>query len=59
MNYQSLFEKYMETKNENDIEVPVSASIQVLEPDEKMLGKSGISEKEFDKMFEEIIKSKI
>jgi len=53
MNFESLFEKYMEA--ESKIETPISASIQVLEPN-KMLGKSGISEKEFDKMFEEILK---
>lgn len=58
MNYQSLFEKYMITKEEK-IEMPISASIQVLEPKKKMLGKSGISEEEFDKMFEEIIKGKV
>jgi len=53
MNFESLFEKYMEP--ESKIETPISASIQVLEPI-KMLGKSGISEEEFDKMFEHIIK---
>lgn len=60
MNNQDLFEKYLMTKNENKepIQTPISASIQVLEPN-KMLGKSGISEEEFDKMFEEILKTKI
>jgi hypothetical protein len=56
MDYQNLFEKYLIKKEENKkIQTPVSASIQVLEPN-KMLGKSGISEEEFDKMFEEILK---
>lgn len=46
-------------KNKNEaIQTPISASIQVLEP-KKMLGKSNISEEEFDKMFEEIIKAKL
>jgi len=54
MNHQDLFEKYMLNK-EKEIQTPNSASLQILEPKEKMLGKSGISEKEFDKMFEEII----
>lgn len=53
MDFKSLFEKYMEP--ESKVETPTSASIQVLEPN-KMLGKSGISEEEFDKMFEHIIK---
>ena len=57
MDFKSLFEKYMET--ESKVETATSASIEVLEPNEKMLGKSGISEKEFDKIFEEIIKTKI
>lgn len=56
MDYDKLFEKYLNTKIESkEIQAPVSASIEILEPKEKMLGKSGISEKEFDKMFEEII----
>ena len=56
MNHQDLFEKYMLNKNkEKEIQTPISASIDVLEPN-KMLGKSGISEEEFDKMFEEILK---
>ena len=60
MNYQDLFEKYMLNKTkQKEVQTPISASIQVLEPTEKMLGKSGISEKEFDKMFEEIIKVKL
>jgi hypothetical protein len=58
MNHQDLFEKYMLNK-EKEIQTPNSASLQILEPKEKMLGKSGISEKEFDKMFEEIIKIKL
>lgn len=59
MNNQDLFEKYLMTKNENkQIQTPISASIEILEPN-KMLGKSGISEEEFDKMFEEIIKGKL
>ena len=60
MNYQDLFENYLLTKNENkqQIQTPISSSIQSLEPN-KMLGKSGISEEEFDIMFAEIIKEKI
>ena len=60
MNNQDLFEKYLMTKNENkeQIQTPISASIQALEPN-KMLGKSGISEEEFDIMFAEILKEKI
>jgi hypothetical protein len=60
MNYQDLFENYLMTKNENkeQIQTPISSSIQSLEPN-KMLGKSGISEEEFDIMFAEIIKEKI
>jgi hypothetical protein len=60
MNNQDLFEKYLMTKNENkeQIQTPISASIQALEPN-KMLGKSGISEEEFDMMFAEIIKGKL
>jgi hypothetical protein len=48
------------TKNENkeQIQTPISASIQALEPN-KMLGKSGISEEEFDMMFAEILKGKL
>ena len=47
MNHQDLFEKYMLNKNkEKEIQTPISASIDVLEPN-KMLGKSGISEEEF------------
>jgi len=53
MDFQSLFEKYMEP--ESKVETPISASIEILQPN-KMLGKSGISEEEFDKMFEHIIK---
>ncbi len=57
MNYQDLFENYLMNKNENkeQIQTPISSSIQSLEP-VKMLGKSGISEEEFDIMFAEIIK---
>jgi hypothetical protein len=57
MNNQDLFERYLMSK-EDDIQVqtPVSSSIQILEPVTPMLGKSGISEEEFDKMFEEILK---
>lgn len=61
MNHQDLFEKYMLNKNRNtekEIQTPISASIEILEPN-KMLGKSGISEEEFDKMFEEILKVKL
>jgi hypothetical protein len=60
MNYQDLFENYLMTKNENkeQIQTPISSSIQSLEPN-KMLGKSGISEEEFDIMFAEIIKEKL
>jgi hypothetical protein len=60
MNYQDLFENYLISKNENEkeIQTPISASIDILEPN-KMLGKSGISEEEFDMMFAEIIKGKI
>lgn len=58
MNNQDLFEKYMLNKNKQKEETPISASIQILEPN-KMLGKSGISEEEFDKMFEEILKVKL
>ena len=56
MNYQNLFEKYLMNKEEEkQIQTPSSASIEILEP-KKMLGKSNISEEEFDKMFEEILK---
>ena len=59
MNNQNLFEKYLMNKNkEEEIQTPISASIDVLEP-KKMLGSSNISEEEFDKMFEDIIKTKI
>ncbi len=60
MNYQDLFENYLMNKNENkeQIQTPISSSIQSLEP-VKMLGKSGISEEEFDMMFAEIIKGKL
>jgi hypothetical protein len=59
MNYQDLFEKYLVTKNkEEQFQTPISASIQSLEP-KKMLGKSGISEEEFDMLFAEIIKGKL
>jgi hypothetical protein len=59
MNNQSLFEKYLMTKEEQkQIQTPISASIEILEP-KKMLGKSNISEEEFDKMFAEIIKGKL
>ena len=36
-------------------EAPVSQSVDVLQP-KKMLGDSGISEEEFNKMFEDILK---
>jgi hypothetical protein len=59
MNYQDLFEKYLVTKNkEEQTQTSISASIQSLEP-KKMLGKSGISEEEFDTLFAEIIKGKL
>jgi hypothetical protein len=59
MNYQNLFEKYLMNKEEEkQIQTPISASIEILEP-KKMLGKSNISEEEFDKMFAEIIKGKL
>jgi hypothetical protein len=59
MNNQELFEKYLMTKGkEEEIQIPVSASIDTLVP-KKMLGTSSISEEEFDKMFEDIIKRKI
>jgi hypothetical protein len=59
MNNQDLFEEYLMNKNkEKEIQTPISASIDILEP-KKMLGTSEISEEEFDKMFEDIIKTKI
>lgn len=58
MNYPDLFEKYLISNNKEEIQTPISASIDVLEP-KKMLGSSNISEEEFDKMFEDIIKTKI
>jgi len=59
MDNQILFEKYLMNKNkEKEIQTPISASIDILEP-KKMLGTSEISEEEFDKMFEDIIKTKI
>jgi hypothetical protein len=59
MNNQNLFEKYLMTKSkEEEIQTPISASIDVLVP-KKMLGTSEISEEEFDKMFEDIVKRKI
>lgn len=59
MNNQNLFEKYLMNKNkEEEIQTPISASIDILVP-KKMLGTSAISEEEFDKMFEDIIKTKI
>ena len=58
MNYPDLFEKYLISNNKEEIQAPISASIDVLEP-KKMLGSSNISEEEFDKMFEDIIKTKI
>lgn len=55
MDYQSLFEKYMVIENkQKEVETLPSSSIDILQPN-KMLGKSGISEEEFDKMFEEIL----
>jgi len=47
--YQSLFSAPIEA------EAPVSQSVDVLQP-KKMLGDSGISEEEFNKMFEDILK---
>jgi hypothetical protein len=47
--YQSLFTKPIEA------EAPVSESIEILQP-KKMLGESGISEEEFNKTFEDILK---
>lgn len=59
MNHQDLFETYMLNKNkQKEAQTPISSSIEILEP-KKMLGKSNISEEEFDKMFEEILKQKI
>ena len=59
MNNQNLFEKYLMNKNkEKEIQTHISASIEILVP-KKMLGTSTISEEEFDKMFEDIIKTKI
>lgn len=59
MNNQDLFEKYLMNKNkEEEIQTPISASIDILVP-KKMLGTSAISEEEFDKMFEDILKTKI
>ena len=59
MNYPDLFEKYLISNNkEEEIQTPISASIDTLEP-KKMLGSSNISEEEFDKMLEDIIKTKI
>ena len=57
MNYKDLFENYLINKSEA-IQTPVSSSIEILEP-KKMLGKSGISEEEFDVLFLEIIKQKL
>lgn len=58
MNHQDLFETYMLNKNkQKEVQTPISSSIEILEP-KKMLGKSNISEEEFDKMFEEILKIK-
>jgi hypothetical protein len=57
MNNQDLFEKYLMIKEDNtQLQTPVSSSIQILEPVTPMLGKSGISEEEFNKMFEDILK---
>jgi hypothetical protein len=58
MNNQNLFEEYLITKNKEQIQTPISSSIEILVP-KKMLGSSNISEEEFDKMFEDIIKTKI
>jgi hypothetical protein len=59
MDNQILFEKYLMNKSKKEeIQTPISASIDILEP-KKMLGTSEISEEEFDKMFEDIIKTKI
>jgi len=59
MNHADLFEKYLMTKSkEEEIQTPISSSIDILEP-KKMLGSSNISEEEFDKMFADIVKTKI
>jgi hypothetical protein len=58
MNNQNLFEEYLMNKNKEQIQTPISSSINILEP-KKMLGTSEISEEEFDKMFEDIVKRKI
>ena len=56
MNNQDLFEKYLLSKNEEkEIQAPISSSISILEP-KKMLGSSNISEEEFYKTFEDILK---
>ena len=47
--YQSLFSEPIKA------EAPVSESIEILQP-KKMLGDSGISEEEFNKTFEDILK---
>ena len=53
---EELNKMYQEFFNEPlKAEAPVSESIEVLQP-KKMLGDSGISEEEFDKMFEDILK---
>ena len=52
------FEEYLMNKNKEQIQTPISSSINILEP-KKMLGTSEISEEEFDKMFEDIVKRKI
>ncbi len=57
MNNADLFQKYLMNKEE-EIQTPISASIEILKP-KKMLGSSNISEEEFDKMFEDILKTKI
>jgi len=57
MTNQDLFEKYLMSKEDNtQLQTPVSSSIEILEPNKTMLGKSGISEEEFNKMFEDILK---
>jgi len=60
MNNEQLNKRYQEFFNEPikeiEAEAPVSQSVDVLHPNKRMLGKSGISEEEFDKMFEEILK---
>lgn len=59
MNNEQLNKRYQEFFNEPikeiEAETPVSQSVDILKP-KKMLGDSGISEEEFDKLFEDILK---